>query len=87
MLEMGNIIKTDLNESVIVLDVKENDAILFAGIQFVYAHGIKLNERTNRYEWNRGEYFFSINELSEKIAEENKKNSRNYGDSLVNIVG
>ena len=45
-LEKGDIVKTALSENTTVLDVKDNQAILFSGTQFVLATGIKENKES-----------------------------------------
>ena len=65
-LEKGNVIKTDLSDTTIVLDMdnKEKQAVLFTGTQFVIASGIKLNDKTGKFEWDNGRYANDIKTIS-----------------------
>ena len=49
-LEKGDTIKTALSENTTVLDVKDNQAVLFSGTQFVLATGIKENKESRKFE-------------------------------------
>ena len=51
-LEKGDVIKTALSENTTVLDVKDNQAILFSGTQFVLATGVKENKESGKFEWD-----------------------------------
>ena len=53
-LEKGDTIKTALSENTTVLDVKDNQAVLFSGTQFVLATGIKENKESGKFEWDNG---------------------------------
>ena len=53
-LEKGDIVKTALSENTTVLDVKDNQAVLFSGTQFVLATGIKENKESGKFEWDNG---------------------------------
>ena len=55
-LEKGDIVKTALSENTTVLDVKDNQAILFSGTQFVLVTGIKENKESGKFEWDNGRY-------------------------------
>nr|WP_231207140.1 hypothetical protein [Streptococcus equi] len=54
-LEKGDIVKTALSENTTVLDVKDNQAVLFSGTQFVLATGIKENKESGKFEWDNGD--------------------------------
>ena len=66
-LEKGNVIKTDLSDNTMVLDMdnKEKQAVLFTGTQFVIASGIKLNDKTGKFEWDNGRYANDIKTISD----------------------
>ena len=66
-LEKGNVIKTDLSDTTIVLDMdnKQKQAVLFSGNQFVIASGIKLNDKTSKFEWDNGRYANDIKTISD----------------------
>jgi len=66
-LEKGNVIKTDLSDTTIVLDMdnKQKQAVLFTGTQFVIASGIKLNDKTGKFEWDNGRYANDIKTISD----------------------
>ncbi|TRW22904.1 DUF3991 domain-containing protein [Criibacterium bergeronii] len=70
-LKKGDVIKTSLSDSTIVLDVKENKTILFTGTQFVIASNIKINEKKMMYEWDNGKYAPDIDSLVEEIKDRN----------------
>ncbi len=63
-LEKGDIIKTELNNKTIVLDVKDKEAILFTGTQFVLVNNIKENKKTKKFEWDSGRYTDDIDKIS-----------------------
>ncbi|MGP1611683.1 MAG: single-stranded DNA-binding protein [Catonella sp.] len=66
-LEKGNIIKTDLSDNTIVLDMdnKQKQAVLFSGNQFVIASGIKENKEKGKFEWDNGRYANDIKTISD----------------------
>lgn len=63
-LEKGDIIKTALGDSTMVLDVKDKQAILFSGKQFAMVSGIKLNEKIGKFEWENGRYADNLKNIS-----------------------
>lgn len=66
-LEKGNVIKTDLSDNTMILDVKnkEKQAILFTGNQFVLASGIKENKESGKFEWDNGRYANGIKTIAQ----------------------
>ena len=64
-LEKGDIVKTTLSENTTVLDVKDNQAILFSGTQFVLATGIKENKESGKFEWDNGRYANDLKSISD----------------------
>ena len=64
-LEKGDTIKTALSENTTVLDVKDNQAILFSGTQFVLATGIKENKKSGKFEWDNGRYANDLKSISD----------------------
>lgn len=64
-LEKGDIVKTTLSENTTVLDVKDNQAILFSGTQFVLATGIKENKKSGKFEWDNGRYADDLKSISD----------------------
>ena len=64
-LEKGDVIKTALSENTTVLDVKDNQAILFSGTQFVLATGIKENKESGKFEWDNGRYANDLKSISD----------------------
>lgn len=64
-LEKGDTIKTALSESTTVLDVKDNQAVLFSGTQFVLATGIKENKESGKFEWDNGRYANDLKSISD----------------------
>ena len=63
-LKKGDIIKTILGEYTTVLDVKEDQAVLFTGEQFVIASGIKENKENGKFEWVNGRYANDLKSIS-----------------------
>lgn len=75
-LEKGDTIKTALSENTTVLDVKDNQAVLFSGTQFVLATGIKENKESGKFEWDNGRYandFKSISDMQNNSFETMKE--------------
>lgn len=64
-LEKGDIIKTSLSDNTVVLDVKDNQAVLFSGTQFVLATGIKENKESGKFEWDNGRYANDLKSISD----------------------
>ena len=64
-LEKGDIVKTALSENTTVLDVKDNQAILFSGTQFVLATGVKENKESGKFEWDNGRYADDLKSISD----------------------
>lgn len=64
-LEKGDTIKTALSENTTVLDVKDNQAVLFSGTQFVLATGIKENKESGKFEWDNGRYANDLKSISD----------------------
>ena len=64
-LEKGDTIKTALSENTTVLDVKDNQAILFSGTQFVLVTGIKENKESGKFEWDNGRYADDLKSISD----------------------
>ncbi|QUH20389.1 hypothetical protein [Alkaliphilus sp. B6464] len=69
ILSKGDIIKTSLSDSTMVLKVHEDEAILFSGRQFVVAHGIEIEN--GKLFWRQGDYY---DELDELLSSRFKKN-------------
>ena len=63
-LEKGDMIKTELGDNTMVLDVKGDQAVLFSGKQFVIASGIKRNENDGSFEWDSGRYADDLKNIS-----------------------
>lgn len=64
-LEKGDIIKTSLSENTTVLEVKDDQAVLFSGTQFVLATGIKENKKSGKFEWDSGQYTNDLKSISD----------------------
>lgn len=63
-LEKGDIVKTALSENTTVLDVNDNQAVLFSGNQFVLASGIRFAEKEGKFEWDNGRYADDLKSIS-----------------------
>ncbi|HEK9411376.1 TPA: conjugal transfer protein, partial [Streptococcus equi subsp. equi] len=46
-------------------DVKDNQAVLFSGTQFVLATGIKENKESGKFEWDNGRYANDLKSISD----------------------
>lgn len=66
-LKKGDIIKTSLGDNTMVLDVKDSQAILFTGNQFVLASGIKQNTKNEKFEWSSGKYADDLKSISNML--------------------
>ena len=76
----GNVINTEFGET-IVLDMKDNQATLFDGNQFILATGIKLNKKSEKYEWESVRYASDIKTIA------NMQNTEyNYKEFVKGIV-
>ena len=63
-LKKGDIIKTALGDETTVLDVKDNQSVLFSGKQFVIASGIRENKEAGKFEWANGRYAYDLKSIS-----------------------
>lgn len=95
-LKTGDIIKTELSDNTMVLNVSNDQAILFTGKQFVIASGIKENEKSGKVEWDRGQYTDDLaqvlnmqNNNFEKMRETlsflSEYNHRDFVKSIISI--
>ncbi len=82
-LEKGDIIKTALSDESVVLDVKDNNATLFTGKQFVLASGIKENNKTGIFEWDSGRYADSMDKIA-NLQDKSYEDVRNLVEELGN---
>lgn len=64
LLSKGDVVKTSLSDSTLVLKVEGNDALLFTGRQFVVAHGVQKDN--DEVFWNQGDYY---DELPDNVFE------------------
>lgn len=97
-LEKGNVIKTDLSDNTMVLDVnnKEKQAVLFTGTQFVLASGIRENKESGKFEWDNGRYANDIKTIAqmqnksfeamkETISFLTEYNHKDFTEALISI--
>lgn len=80
-IKKGNYIKTGASENTLVLKVKDNDAILFTGNQFIVAYGIQ--KAGDRAYWDYGDYY---NELPENVFEKSKSMEDKLREEIINLV-
>lgn len=66
-IKKGDYIKTGASENTLVLKVKDNDAILFTGNQFIVAHGIQKDG--DKVHWTWGDYY---NELPNDVFDKDR---------------
>lgn len=64
LLSKGDVVKTSLSDSTLVLKVEGNEALLFTGSQFVVAHGVQKDH--DGVFWNQGDYY---DELPDNVFE------------------
>ena len=67
ILEKGDIIKTELSDTTMVLDVDDKQAVLFTGSQFVIAQEFIENKETKQFEWNNGRYADDLKSISNML--------------------
>lgn len=78
ILKKGDIVKTALSDSTVVLKVEGNKALLFDGDKFVIAHGVQKDDKVF---WNQGYYYNEIDEVDMDIFKKhNKKSIENEED-------
>lgn len=84
LLNKGDVVKTSLSNSSLVLKVEGNDALLFTGSQFVVAHGVQKGN--DKVFWNQGDYYEELpdnifekdNEIKERMLELNKDQGKGF---------
>lgn len=85
LLNKGDVVKTSLSDSTLVLKIEGNDALLFTGRQFVVAHGVQKDN--DKVFWNQGDYY---DELPEDIFEIKKNFNQhileNEIETDINII-
>ena len=95
-LKTSDIIKTELSDNTMVLNVSDDQAILFTGKQFVIVSGIKENEKSGKVEWDSGQYTDDVAQVSnmqnnnfEKMKEIlsflSEYNHRDFVKSIISI--
>lgn len=82
LLNKGDVIKTSLSDSTMVLKVEGNDALLFTGRQFVVAHGVQKDH--NGVFWNQGDYYDELpddifeGDVKEQITDLHQEQEKNF---------
>ena len=95
-LKTGDIIKTELSDNTMVLNVSNDQAILFTEKQFVIASGIKENEKSGKVEWDSGQYADDLAQASnmqnnnfeamkDTLAFLSEYNHRDFVKSIISI--
>ena len=79
-LKKGDYIKTGASDYTLVLKVKDEDAILFTGCQFIVAHGIQ--KEGDKAHWNWGEYYdeLPVDVFDEDRLKDESKEQLEYED-------
>ncbi|SCG83675.1 hypothetical protein DW1_2109 [Proteiniborus sp. DW1] len=67
LLKKGDVVKTSLSGSTVVLKVEKDDALLFDGRQFIVAQGVK--KENDRVFWNQGNYYDELDDVFKKRAD------------------
>lgn len=78
-IKKGNVIDTEFGDTM-VLDVKDNQATLFDGKQFILATGLELNKESGKYEWDSVRYASDIKTIAnmENIDFKNMKDTIDF---------
>ena|GEM_PF-1414919 len=95
-LKTGDIIKTELSDNTMVLNVSNDQAVLFTEKQFVIASGIKENEKSGKVEWDSGQYTDDLAQASnmqnnnfeamkDTLAFLSEYNHRDFVKSIISI--
>lgn len=80
-IKKGNVIETEFGDTM-VLDVKDNQAILFDGKQFILATGVEFNKESGKYEWESVRYASDIKTIA-NMENTNFKSMKNTIDFLA----
>ena len=80
-IKKGNVIDTEFGDTV-VLDVKDNQATLFDGNQFILATGVELNKESGKHEWESVRYANDLKTIA-NMENTNFKDMRNTIDFLA----
>lgn len=78
-IKKGNVIETEFGDTM-VLDVKDNQATLFDGNQFILATGVEFNKESGKYEWDSVRYASDIKTIAnmENTNFESMKNTIHF---------
>lgn len=78
-IKKGNVIETEFGDTM-VLDVKDNQATLFDGKQFILATGVEFNKESGKYEWDSVRYASDIKTIAnmENTNFESMKNTIDF---------
>lgn len=78
-IKKGNVIETEFGDTM-VLDVKDNQATLFDGNQFILATGVEFNKESGKYEWDSVRYASDIKTIAnmENTNFESMKNTIDF---------
>lgn len=80
-IKKGNVIETEFGDTM-VLDVKDNQATLFDGKQFILATGVEFNKESGKYEWDSVRYASDIKTIA-NMENTNFESMKNTIDFLV----
>ena len=80
----GDIVKTSLSDKTIILEVKNNDALLFNRNQFVVANNIKKDENDFVY-WEHGDYYHELPDDPFKELRYDNLKVKNLVNKLIDI--
>lgn len=80
-IKKGNVIDTEFGDTV-VLDVKDNQATLFDGNQFILATGVELNKESGKHEWESVRYANDLKTIA-NMENTNFKDMKNTIDFLA----
>ena len=80
-VERGDVIRTSLSDSTIVLDVRDDYALLFDGRQFIEAYGMQKDQ--DKFFWNQGHYY---DNLPKEIFADYRENTMDTRENLKEII-
>lgn len=80
-IKIGDVVKTSLSDSTMVLDVRGNNALLFNGRQFIEAYGVQSNN--DKVFWGQGHYYDTI---PSKIFDDNRKGYEDIKDNINDMI-
>ncbi len=82
LLNKGDVVKTSLTDSTLVLKVEGDKALLFTGNQFVVAHGVQ--KENDHVFWLQGDYYDELpnnifeRDVQKEIPKQHQEQGKNF---------